>query len=291
MKPGPPLAAQLVARIGGLLGQKDAVAVAGELEGDAAPSQAAPNHESIVHEAERVGERTTAEAGRKGTSRTVQAWKKFGGALRRWEKGREGPTEGPVPTDGRGRQSGTSRQGVQVLTQKATANGQRGIVLHHAGQAQGAAQHPNADVREAVPVQVIDHNSQAGHAIHFGEERYRCGAVEMMQNERSVHKVDRRVGPAERKSVAHLHTDLIAEGRTEVGIQVGAGMPHRSWIGVDADQFNGASPAGAAADEVRKMVAPTTAHIDNAQARVAAEKRVQHGIGGGVAPEPLVDAP
>jgi len=188
------------------------------------------------------------------------------------------PAKRPVPPNGGWGKLGLAGQGPELATPKALPDRQWGVVLHHWGHTQKAAQQPNADVREGMAVEVVDQQAAPSPPLHLAEEPHSPAAVEVVQEEGRVDDIEGVRFVGERKGVSNLDPNLRSEGRGEGGVEVGAGVTHRDRVGVEPDDLGTASKPDGSTNKVDQVVSTPAAQVQNAEGLVASEKRVQDRV-------------
>lgn len=203
---------------------------------------------------------------------------------------RQGPPEGPVPPDGRSGQPGGPGKRAQLRPPKAAQHRHRAVVLYHRGEVQGAAEAPDPHIGEEVPVEVVHEKAVPGHPLHLRKHPDRRGAVKVMQKQGRVGDVDGPGIVGKGLGVPDLDTDPVPKTGGQVLVEMGPGMAHRDGVGVNADEVQGAPEALASPGQVDQVVSAPAPHVQQTEAIVVPERRVEGAIRGPVPSEQPVDA-
>lgn len=167
-----------------------------------------------------------------------------------------------MPADPRRKQARPPGKSDQLRLVKPTTNGNRSVVLNHRGHAQEPTEDPDADVRDRVPVQVVHNDADPTDPIHLSEKLYGVVPVEVVEKECGVGHVERIVGIGKVESIADLDTGSGAVRRGKAGIEVGAAVPDRHGIQVDANGRNFAAAVGASTHEIHEVITAPGSKIE-----------------------------
>jgi len=190
-----------------------------------------------------------------------------------------------VPADGGRREGGVPSNFFKFPAAKAPSDGDRAVVLHHGGEAEETTEGPEAGPGKGVAVEIVDHQARSAHPVHFSKQSRDIRPVEVVEKKGGVRHVDSIRVVAEGQRVPDLRPGAGSKGGRELGVEVGAGMAHGRWIRVYPYSPNRAPELRPSSDEVDEVIAASAAEVEHREFITSSEKRVEGGVGCGVAPE------
>ncbi len=185
---------------------------------------------------------------------------------------------------------GRTGEGVKLRPPEAAPHRHGTVVLDHGSEPKGPAEAPDACVGQEMPMKIIHEEAVPGHPLHLRKHLDRRRAVEVVKEQGCVGEVDCPSVVGKGPGIPDLDTDAGPEGGRELSIKIGPGMTNRDGVGVDADEVYGTPEAFAPPGQVEQMVAAPTPYIQQAEAIMSLQNRVEDMIRCPVPSEQPVDA-